>query len=545
LSNIKKNSQYLIKEKGSMNCITAKLTIAKEYIIGKTDDRLFGSFVEHMGSTVYGGIFQPDHPSSDRFGFRRDTLNALRELQLSVIRYPGGNFVSGFNWKDSIGQKNTRPKRLDIAWKALENNQFGLDEFMKWIGLLGCSAIQTINLGTGGMQSAIELLEYCNMDTDTEYAQLRKRNGRIKPYNIKTWCLGNEMDGPWQIAGKTANEYGRLALETGKIMKMMDPTVELIISGSSTSRMDTFPEWDKDILMHCYDIADYISLHHYVDRTCPPQEISKKSYFRSTEKPVFLDTPTYLARTLNVEQQIKDIIATCDYVKAVRRSPKTMYLCFDEWNTLSTNKYTQPERTPWQIGEPIDYVPHTMEDALVAASIMMAILRHADRVKIACQSLLVNTGGLVFTSRDGGLTRNTLFYPFLHLSLYGRGVILRNNLISPVYNCEEKEGVPSLDSLTILDAENSILNIFAVNRTSNTIQLLIDARDFGDATEMEQIIMRNDNLRACNVIGKPETVFPSKIRQLPLGEKKPEVILSPYSWNVVRIKYRETTDKNF
>ncbi len=271
-----------------MNCNIAKLTIDKEYIIGMTDERLFGSFVEHMGSTVYGGIFQPNHPSSDKFGFRQDTLNLLKELHLSVIRYPGGNFVSGFDWKDSIGPKDKRPRRLDLAWKAIETNQFGLEEFMQWLDLLGSSPIQTINLGTGDMQSAVELLEYCNMDTNTEYAQLRKRNGRIKPYNIKTWCLGNEMDGPWQIAGKSAHEYGRLALETGKVMKMMDPAIELIISGSSTSRMDTFPEWDKNILMHCYEIADYISLHHYVDRTCPPEEISEKKLLSFHRKASFL-----------------------------------------------------------------------------------------------------------------------------------------------------------------------------------------------------------------------------------------------------------------
>jgi alpha-N-arabinofuranosidase len=520
-----------------MNNNTATLIVEKEYCIGMTDERLFGSFVEHMGSTVYGGIFQHDHSSSDMFGFRQDTLNILKELHLSVIRYPGGNFVSGFDWKDSIGPKDTRPRRLDLAWRAIESNQFGLDEFMQWLDLLGSNAIQTINLGTGDMQSAVELLEYCNMDTTTKYAQLRKQNGRNKPYRIKTWCLGNEMDGPWQIAGKRANEYGRLALETGKAMKMLDPSIELIISGSSTSRMNTFPEWDKDILMHCYEIADYISLHHYVDRTCPPQEISEESYFRSIEKPVLLDTPTYLARTLNVEQQIKDIIATCDYVKAVKRSSKTMYLCFDEWNTLSSNKYNQPERKPWEIGEPIDYVPHTMEDALVAASIMMAILRHADRVKIACQSLLVNTGGLVFTSPDGGVTRNTIFYPFLHLSRYGRGIVLKNILMSPVYNCEEKEGVPYIDSLTVFDEENQILSIFAVNRADNAIQMLVDARDFGSATEMEQISMRNDDLHACNAIGKPETVFPSKIRQVPIENGKLEVELGSYSWNVIRIKY--------
>ncbi len=222
-----------------------------------------------------------------------------------------------------------------------------------------------------------------------------------------------------------------------------------------------------------------------------------------------------------------------------------MYLCFDEWNTLSSNKYTQPERKPWQIGEPIDYVPHTMEDALVAASIMMAILRHADRIKIACQSLLVNTGGLVFTSPDGGLTRNTIFYPFfLHLSLYGRGVVLRNNLLSPVYNCIEKVGVPCIDSLTVFDEENSILNIFAVNRTNNTMQLLVDAHDFGVANEMEQIIMRNDDLHACNTIGKPETVFPSESRKIPLGNGKLELVLGAYSWNVFRIKYGEMIESN-
>lgn len=515
----------------------AKLTISRDFFLGETDSRLFGSFLEHMGSTIYGGIYQPGHSSADSNGFRTDVLSLLRELNLSVIRYPGGNFVSGYNWEDGVGPREKRPTRIEPAWKALEPNKFGLNEYMQWLKELGSDPLYTVNLGTRGVDDARNLLEYCNRREGSKYSELRIAHGAEEPYGIKAWCLGNEMDGPWQMAAKTAEEYGRLAMETGKIMKWIDPEIELVASGSSLPRMSTYPEWDRLVLMESYEIVDYISLHHYVDRTTPTDEISSRSFFEKTEHPVFLKTKEYLARTLNVDQQIHDIISTCDYVKAVKRSSKTLNLCFDEWNVISTNKDLKENYVPWVTGSPIDFTPHTMEDLLAFASTMMAILRRADRVKIACQSLLVNTGGMVFAPQNGPAFRNSIYYPFMHISQYGRGTVLINQLDCPVYQTKEFENVPCIDSAAVFNQEADTLTIFAVNRMESEFKMMTDTRDFGNSSIIEHIEISHVDLNAVNSSDNPFIIKPVQSSDSIIVDQIIESILKPYSWNVIRIKF--------
>ena len=268
---------------------------------------MYGSFIEHLGRAVYTGIYQPGHPSADEEGFRKDVLELVKELGVPIIRYPGGNFVSSYNWEDSVGPRNERKPRLDLAWRTLETNQFGLGEFAKWTKKAGSEIMMAVNLGTRGVADALNLLEYCNMDTDSYYSNLRKQHGVQKPYGIKTWCLGNEMDGPWQVGQKTAYEYGRLAAETAKAMKLMDDSIELVSCGSSNVDMPTFPEWEAVSLEQTYDYVDYISLHNY--------------YGNGED-----DTEDFFAKTQDLERFIHTVIATCDYIKAKKRSKKTLNL---------------------------------------------------------------------------------------------------------------------------------------------------------------------------------------------------------------------------
>ncbi|HEY8500487.1 MAG TPA: alpha-L-arabinofuranosidase C-terminal domain-containing protein [Clostridia bacterium] len=513
----------------------AKMILSKEFKVGKTDDRLFGSFVEHMGSTVYNGIFDPEHEKADESGFRIDVLDLVKKLNLSVIRYPGGNFVSGFNWEDSIGPVEKRPVRLDLAWKAVEPNTFGLNEFMNWMQKIPSEPIMTVNLGTRGINSARNLLEYCNFSSGSFYSDLRRSHGVDKPYGIKMWCLGNEMDGSWQIGAKTAHEYGRIAYETGKAMKSLDPDIELVAAGSSTIRMKGYPDWDKEVLMHTYDIADYISLHHYVDRCSRFAEIGDGPTL-DTDGKIYLNTQEYLARTIYVEQQIKDIIAVCDYIQALKRSKKTMYLSFDEWNVVAAKKHSDLEYRNWKTGYPIDCGAHTMEDALAFASMMMAIIRRADRVKIACQSLLVNTGPLIVAKKDGIAWANAIFYPFMHISLYGRGIVLNCLTDSPEYETKEFGPVPVLDSLAVYNEEKGELSVFTVNRNSETQYLHIDLRDFGKVNVLEHITMRHKNLNAVNTENAPFEVTPHMESAVKVDGGHAESMLSPYSWNVIRFQ---------
>ncbi|HEY0827824.1 MAG TPA: alpha-N-arabinofuranosidase [Bacilli bacterium] len=490
----------------------ARIIISKDFKIGKTHDRLFGSFVEHMGSVVYNGIYEPGHATADADGFRRDVFDMVKELNLSVIRYPGGNFSSGYNWEDGIGPKENRPVRLDIAWKAIEPNSFGLNEFMKWVHKLGADPIMTVNLGTRGINEARDIMEYCNFAGGTYWSDLRKTHGIKDPYRIKTWCLGNELDGEWQIARKTADDYGMLACETAKAMKWIDSDIELVAVGSSARHMPTFPEWDKTVLTHTYDHVEYLSMHNYIGK-------------REN------DTPTYLAMPLDMEKQIQEVVATCDYVKSVKRSKKTMKISFDEWNVW---KAPDVEYTPWQTGSPYDWVRFNMEDALVFGSAMLTLLKNADRIHIACQSLLVNTIPLILTEKGGQAWRNSTYYPFAHVSQYGRGEVLRCVVDSPKYDTASYTDVPVVDSVTVFNEEKAELTVFAINRSDEPVLLNLDIRDFNEYTLLEHIVLKHETLGAVNTAENPLEVCPRKCHDTSIGSGLAVSMLDKYSWNVIR-----------
>ena len=291
----------------------AKMVLDKEFQIAPIDKRIYGSFIEHLGRAVYEGIYQPGHPAADENGFRKDVVELVKELDVPIIRYPGGNFVSNFYWEDSVGPVEERPHRLELAWRSLEKNEIGLNEFSKWAKQVNSEVMMAVNLGTRGISDACNLLEYCNHPSGTKYSDLRRKHGVKEPHNIKVWCLGNEMDGPWQIGHKTMEEYGRLAEETAKAMRLIDPTIELVSCGSSNREMPTFPDWEAVTLSHTYDYVDYISMHQY---------------YGNRDN----DSNDFLAQSDDMDDFIRTIIATCDYVKAKKRSKKTMNLSFDEWN---------------------------------------------------------------------------------------------------------------------------------------------------------------------------------------------------------------------
>ena len=291
----------------------AKLVLDKDFSIGEIDKRIFGSFIEHLGRAVYGGIYEPGHPTADANGFRHDVAELVRELNVSVTRYPGGNFVSGYNWEDGVGPRDQRPKRLDLAWFTTETNQVGLNEFCDWAKLAGTEVMMAINLGTRGVDDARNIVEYCNHKSGSYLSDLRISHGWEQPHDIKLWCLGNEMDGPWQIGHKTAQEYGRIANEAGKVMKWVDPSIELVASGSSNLNMPTFAEWEATVLSEAYDTVDYMSLHQY---------------YGNSEN----DTASFLARSDDMDEFIKKVVSVCDYVRAKERKKKYINLSFDEWN---------------------------------------------------------------------------------------------------------------------------------------------------------------------------------------------------------------------
>src|SRR5918997_1736716 len=280
---------------------TAKIIADPEFRIGTVDPRLYGSFIEHLGRAVYGGIYEPGHPTADDMGFRRDVMDLVRELRVPIVRYPGGNFVSGYHWRDGVGPKAQRPRRRDLAWRSLETNEVGTDEFCTWAHRAGAEVYMAVNLGTRGIEDACNLVDYCNLPGGSYYSDLRIANGYREPHRIKTWCLGNEMDGPWQLGHKTADEYGALAATTAAGMKLVDPTIELVACGSSHCGMPTFGTWEATVLDHVYEYVDYLSLHQYYHaRPLPPTPGVAPGYFPTEE----VDPGTFLAQTLLMDDFI-------------------------------------------------------------------------------------------------------------------------------------------------------------------------------------------------------------------------------------------------
>ncbi len=497
----------------------AGMTLDKDYVIGRIDHRIYGSFIEHLGRAVYGGIYEPGHPMADEQGFRKDVIELVKKIGVPVTRYPGGNFVSGFNWEDSIGPKEKRPKRLDLAWFTTETNEVGLHEFVDWCQKAGTQCMYAVNLGTRGVDAARNVVEYANHKSGSYWSDMRIQNGRREPMGIKLWCLGNEMDGPWQMGAHTAYEYGRLANEAGKVMKWVDPSIELVACGSSSTEMPTFGEWELTMLNECYDTVDYVSLHRY--------------YGNPTG-----DTASFLARTMDLDDFIKTVVSICDAVKGRKHSKKRINLSFDEWNVWYHSSEQDKEiqkADKWGRALPLLEDVYNFEDALLVGSMLMTFLRNADRVKIACLAQLVNVIAPIMTRNGGGAWAQTIFYPYMQVSRYGRGTSLRALVNSPVYDCADYEGVPLLDAAATMDDEGHV-TIFAVNRDmAEDIKLEADLRAFGPMAIKEHILLKHSDVKAVNTEENPYNVAPVAGPGGTMENGKLEIVIPALSWNVIRL----------
>lgn len=495
----------------------ASMIVDKDFIISTIDNRLYGSFIEHLGRAVYGGIYEPGHPQADENGFRQDVTKLIQQLKVPIIRYPGGNFVSGYDWKDGVGPKHLRPRRLELAWRTIEPNQFGMNEFVDWSRQAGTDVMWAINLGTQGVEDARQIVEYANHPAGSYWSDLRASHGYKQPHAIKTWCLGNEMDGPWQIGQKTAVEYGRVAYESAKVMKLVDPTIELVACGSSSREMPTYPEWEATVLDHTYDQVEFLSLH---------------SYYGNPEN----DTATFLGRSLYMEDFIKSVTATCDYIKAKKRSKKTMMLSFDEWNVWFHSNEADKKLEPWQIAPPQLEDMYTMEDALVVGCLLIALLKNSDRVRMACLAQLVNVIAPIMTENGGQAWAQTIFYPYMHASVHGRGKALVPLVQSPKYDAKGITDVPYLESIAVFNEEANEVTVFAVNRDlANPLPLEVDLRSFGQCRVIEHIVLENQDLKAVNDAANPNRVVPHNGGNAAADGSKVTATLSKASWNVIRL----------
>ena len=492
----------------------AHVHIDTNRIISPVSPLLFSGFAEHMGRCIYGGIYDPGSPHADENGLRRDVLAALRELNFRSIRYPGGNFLSGYDWEDGVGPREQRPARRELAWQSIESNRFGTDEFIDFCREISSEPMLAVNLGTGSIQDAANLVEYCNAPPGTKYADMRVANGHRQPHGVKYWCLGNEMDGPWQIGHLEADEYGRKALEAAKMMRWQDPDIRLVLCGSSSSFMPTYPEWDRIALEHCYEHVDYHSLHYYAANRDD-------------------DTDSYLATTIALEDFVATLEGVLRYVKAKTRSKREVYLSWDEWNVWYKAQHMQGG---WNEAPRLIEEVYNLEDALLVAQWLNLFLRRADVLKIACLAQIVNVIAPLLTETDK-LLRQSTFYPIVLFSRLAGGNALDLLLQSPRHETKQYGDVPLLDVAATHDPETHLGALFVVNRSqSEAVPLAFHWPDVRPRNVRAWRLGGTDP-KAANSFEEPNRVVarPLSVQSIETGS---ELLLPPLSFTAFEMMLR-------
>jgi alpha-L-arabinofuranosidase len=486
--------------------------------IAPVQREVFGSFLEHLGRAIYEGIYDPQSKLSDSNGFRKDVLDEIKKLGVPIIRYPGGNFVSGYNWLDGIGPKASRPLVLDKAWNSMNSNEFGTDEFLTWCRLVGTEPLLGLNLGTGTAEQAAALVEYCNLDKGTQWSNLRRKNGIMEPYKVQKWCLGNEMDGPWQIGHMTATEYGLKAEDAARQMRYVDPSLKLIACGSSGPGMPTYLEWDREVLEQCYDYVDAISLHRY---------------FGNTKDETGGDSSKFLALNLSMERQIEEVAAVCDLVRGHKRSPKKLWLSFDEWNVWYRERNGDATNGHRKSAPHLLEEVYNLEDALLVGGLINTLIRKADRVQLACLAQLVNVIAPIMTNANG-LLRQTIYYPYSWALEFARGSALELLMESPTYDVSGMGAVSYVDAAATHQADTGKTALFLLNRdlaNSRQVEIVWEGSSprAGDA-----VVVTGSDLKATNTFDAPARVTPQKAEKASTAGGRTTLELPPRSYTIVQ-----------
>jgi alpha-N-arabinofuranosidase len=506
----------------------ARAAIQQPRVAMDFDRRLLGSFLEHLGRAIYTGVYQPGSSMADAKGFRTDVVREIKELGVPIVRYPGGNFVSGYNWLDGVGPKQQRPTVLERAWNSLETNQFGTNEFIEWCRMTGAEPLLGMNFGTGTAEMAVAYVEYCNLDKGTKWSELRRSHGYEQPHNVRTWCLGNEMDGPWQIGQLQAREYGRKARDAARQMRGIDRGLQLIACGSSGTGMATYLVWDREVLEECYDQVDGISLHAYYGNTPPLTGNS---------------TARYLAMNLDMDRQIREIAAVCDYVQGLRRSSKRLWLSFDEWNVWYRARSGTATDGRRQFAPKLLEEVYNLEDALLVGGFVNTLLRNADRVRIACLAQLVNVIAPLVTN-DTGVLRQSIYHPYAFALKYARGRVLDIRVESDTYpitaaglqpDFARNDQVPFVDVVATLDPQKNEACVLMLNRDlDGERELSLDWRDLTPRRVLACETLTGADLKAFNTFDQPRRVVPQRLEPPPANTRM-TFKLPPRSYTVAHL----------
>src|SRR4029453_2557096 len=492
------------------------------------DRRVLGAFLEHLGRAVYTGVYQPGSPLADSSGFRSDVAREVKEAGVPIVRYPGGNFVSGYNWLDGVGPKQQRPTVLERAWNSIETNQFGTNEFIDWCRMVGSEPLLGMNFGTGTAEMAVAYVEYCNYERGTKWSDLRRAHGYEKPHNVRYWCLGNEMDGPWQIGQMQAREYGRKARDAARQMRVIDGNLQLIACGSSGTNMPQYLTWDREVLEECYDQVDGISLHAYYGNT---QALTRNSSAR------------FVAMNLDMDRQIREIAAVCDYVQGLRRSNKRLWLSFDEWNVWYRARSGDAVNGRRQFAPKLLEEVYNLEDALLVGGFVNTLLRNAERVRVGCLAQLVNVIAPLVTNDTGVLRQSTLF-PYAWALRYARGRVLDLRVESDMYpitgaglqaDFARNDQVPFVDVVSTFDAQAGQACVLMLNRDlDGERELTLEWRDITPTRVLTCETLTGPDLKAFNTFEEPRRVAPQPLEP-PAAGARMTFKLPPRSYTVAQL----------
>lgn len=489
---------------------TARTTVNQARHKGDLDRRVLGAFLEHLGRAVYEGVYDPKSPLADSNGFRKDVLAEVKGLGVPIMRYPGGNFVSGYNWLDGVGPRNQRPTVLERAWNSLETNQFGTNEFIQWAKLVGTEPLLGGNFGTSSVAEQVAYVEYCNVDRGTKWSDLRRSHGFEQPHQVKYWCLGNEMDGPWQIGRMPARDYGRKARDAAQQFRVIDRGLQLIACGSSSPTMPTYLVWDREVLEECYDQVDAISLHNYYGNT--PEQTGN-------------DVSRYLAMNLDMERQIHEVGAVCDYVQGLLRSRKRLWLSFDEWNVWYR------ARGGAAVNGARKYAPHlleeqyNLEDALLVGGFVNTLLRQSERVKVGCIAQIVNVIAPLMTNAEKTI-RQTIYYPYAWALQYAKGRVLDLQVESETYpiragggggparrdSGRNEQQVPYVDIVATFDPRQGQAALFMLNRdTAKEREISVAWQNPTPSRVLACQTLTGRDMKAMNTFDQPNNVVPQPL----------------------------------
>jgi alpha-N-arabinofuranosidase len=422
----------------------AVVKLNPDKLISDVSPFLLGQFVEHLERCVYDGIWTLDGKR-----LRPDTMDLIKQLNPPMIRYPGGNFASGYHWEDGIGRKESRPRRHDVAWQAEESNQVGTDEFLSFCEEIGTEPYLVVNDGSGTPEEAAQWVAYCNSPEQTEAGKLRAANGHPLPYHVKYWGVGNEVWGAWQIGTTSAKEYVNRMKRFIVAMKKVDPSIKIIAVGNHPLTDDPDDPaflWNKEVLERSGELIDFLSWHIYQPEKEGWQESPDEFELFKSICAAPLDIATYLNR---VDAQIK----------AAGYSNKILQ-ALDEWNVWLPPKKGETS---------MHHVTYTMRDALYVASTLAVLFRNSSLVKIANLAQLVNVLPLIQTNETNAIA-TTIYYPFILLSQM-LGTNVEVEVDSPTFvskavgpNISDRTSVSYLDCLATLDQKQKKLSLLLVNR---------------------------------------------------------------------------------